>query len=183
MRPALETEGSLRGRFALAAPAAAADVVLANNHRKLFRSADGAKTWTVVGGIPQTTRIQQIVSDAGDVLFAATEEGIYRSSDAGATWTVAGKGAQGFDVQTILVDPESPGTIYGGTWQKGILWTTDAGKTWARIGGDPPHPDAAALALEKGPHRALLVGFGGGSVWRLDLDAIKKTPPPASKKK
>jgi photosystem II stability/assembly factor-like uncharacterized protein len=187
MRPDLEVQSSLLGAFALASGTASADVVLASTYRKLFRSSDGAKTWAETAGIPATARVQAIVPDpSAKVLWAATEgEGIYRSSDGGATWTVAGKGTENANVQALLVDSGSPGTVYAATWMKGILRTTDGGKTWTPIGSAPPHPDAVALALERGPSASLLVGFGGGSVWRLDLETAGRLVPakPAPKKR
>lgn len=185
MRPALEIQGTTLGAFGLAAAPSSPDIVLANTYRKVFRSTDGAKTWTVVSGIPATTRVNRIAADPAGTMWAATEEGVYRSPD-GAAWSIAGRGTEGTDVQTLLVDPAVPGTVYAGAWKKGILRTTDGGKTWTRLGGDPPHPDAVALAIEKGPPRALLVGFGGGSVWRLDIDSAAKattSQPPSRRKK
>lgn len=175
----LEVESSLRGRFALAADPAAPDTVLANTHRKLYRSTDGAKSWTVATGIPEVKRIQIVVPDAAaKTLIAGTEEGIYVSPDAGSSWSLAAK-TEDYDVQTLLVDSATPGTVYAGTWRKGVLRSKDGGKSWARLGGDPPHPDCAALALEPGTTN-LLVGFGGAGVWRLDIAAAEKAPPPAA---
>jgi len=56
----------------------------------------------------------------------------------------------------------------------------DGGKSWTRIGGEPPHPDVVALALE--PNGTLLVGFEGGGVWRLD-GARSITPSAVTKPK
>jgi hypothetical protein len=69
--------------------------------------------------------------------------------------------------------------MYAGTWRKGILRSKDGGKSWSRLGGDPPHLDCAALALEPGTS-SLLVGFGGAGVWRLDIAAAEKAPAPAA---
>jgi photosystem II stability/assembly factor-like uncharacterized protein len=179
MKPALDIESSLLGRFALAADPAAPDTVLANTHRKLWRSTDGAKSWTVASGIPEVKRIQIVVPDpAAKTLIAGTDDGIYVSPDAGTSWTLAAK-TEDYDVQTLLVDPATPGTMYAGTWRKGILRSKDGGKSWSRLGGDPPHLDCAALALEPGTS-SLLVGFGGAGVWRLDIAAAEKAPAPAA---
>jgi photosystem II stability/assembly factor-like uncharacterized protein len=183
MKPSLKVDSTTRGRFALAADPASPDTVLANTDRTFFRSTDSGKTWGTASGIPATTRIQVAVADAASkTLYAGTVEGVYRSTDSGATWTLSGKTGT-FDVQTLLVDPSTPGTVYAGTWRQGVIRTKDGGTTWTRIGGDAPHPDATSLALEPGTSN-LLVGFGGAGVWRLDLAAADKAPaPPATKKK
>lgn len=157
---------SLLGYFAFHVDAASADRLAYSDDRRLYLSSDGGATWTHASGIPPTTRIQAIVAaKAQGELFAATAKGIWRSSDGGKTWAVAGKGAETTNVTRLLLDP-STGTIWAGALKEGILRSTDGGKTWARVGGEPPHPELSALALE--PSGALLVGFEGAGVWRLD---------------
>jgi hypothetical protein len=53
----------------------------------------------------------------------------------------------------------------------GIHRSANGGATWTRIGGEPPHPDAIALALDPAVPARLLVGFSGGSLWRLEIGA------------
>jgi hypothetical protein len=84
-------------------------------------------------------------------------------------------------VQALLVDPSASATLYAAIWRKGIYRTSDGGKSWARIGGDPPHPDVVALALDpSGPGR-VLVGMSGGSVWRLDATGVDVPAPAAAR--
>ncbi len=71
-------------------------------------------------------------------------------------------------MRRLLLDPASR-TLYAGAWKEGVLRSKDGGRTWTRIGGEPPHPDVVALALESAT--SLLVGFEGNGVWRLDLAA------------
>lgn len=160
---------TLLGHFAFHVDAANADRAFYSDDRHLYLSADGGATWTTGTGIPPTSRIQAIVagSVAGE-LFAATNKGIYRSADGGKSWAVAGAGTEKWNVRRILLDPAS-GTLYAGTWKEGVLRSRDGGKTWDRFGGEPPHPDVVALALES--PTSLLVGFEGNGVWRLDLAA------------
>ncbi|HMM33877.1 MAG TPA: hypothetical protein PKA62_03975 [Thermoanaerobaculia bacterium] len=160
---------SLLGHFAFHVDAANADRAFYSDDRHLYLTADGGATWTTAAGIPPTSRIQAIVAGSGaDELFAATNKGIYRSADGGKSWAVAGTGTEKSNVRRILLDPAS-GTLYAGAWKEGVLRSRDGGKTWAPFGGEPPHPDVVALALES--PTSLLVGFEGNGVWRLDLAA------------
>jgi len=103
-------------------------------------------------------------------LFAATNQGIYGSADKGNLFFDAGTTTEKLNVRRLLFDPAS-GTIWAGAWREGVLRSTDGGKTWLRVGGEPPHPDVVALALES--PKALLVGFGGGGVFRLDVASAR----------
>ncbi len=76
---------------------------------------------------------------------------------------------------------QASGTIWAGAWKEGVLRSADGGKTWARVGGEPPHPDVVALALES--PSALLVGLDGGGVWRLEASAVPSAAPPKPKGK
>lgn len=157
---------SLLGHFAFHVDAASADRLAYSDDRSLRLSSDGGATWTPASGIPPTTRIQAIVAGKAEgELLAATAKGVWRSADGGKTWAVAGTGAETLNVRRLLLDPAT-GTIWAGAFREGILRSTNGGKSWSRVGGEPPHPDLAALALE--PSGALLAGFEGGGVWRLD---------------
>ena len=113
---------------------------------------------------------------------------MFKSRDAGATWTPAGKLGR-VSVQFLRIDPDGS-SIDAAVWKKGVFRSTDGGATWARIGGEPPHPDVLTLASDPSAPGKLLVATGGGSVWRLDTSAIEKpeksapaaTPRPARKK-
>ena len=72
-------------------------------------------------------------------------------------------------MQALIADDS--GTLYAATFRQGVYRSANRGATWARVGGEPPHPDAITLALDPtGPGR-LLVGMSGGSVWRLEIGA------------
>ena len=164
----------MRGHFAFHVNATDPDRIAFNTDRSLHLSADGGTTWTTSTGIPPTSRIQAVVTGKSpEDLIAATNKGIYQSANGGNTWTAAGSGVENLNVRRIVFDPAS-GTIWAGAWREGILRSTDEGKSWFRIGGEPPHPDVIALALES--PKALLVGLDGGGVYRLDLASATATP-------
>ena len=96
---------------------------------------------------------------------------MWRSTDGGATWTESRAGMGAVNVQALLADAANPGTLYAAAWNKGVYRSTDAGRSWRLVGGPPPHPDVIALALDAAAPGRVLVGTGGGSVWRLETRA------------
>jgi photosystem II stability/assembly factor-like uncharacterized protein len=167
-------DSTLLGHFAFHVDAESPDRILYSTDRHLYLSSDAGATWSATTGIESTSRVQAVVAGKGpEDLFAATNQGIYRSADKGKTWTGTGSSVERLNVRRLLFDPAS-GTIWAGAWREGILRSTDDGKSWSRIGGDPPHPDVVALALES--PKALLVGLDGGGVYRLDLASATATP-------
>jgi len=82
----------------------------------------------VSGVFPHPTLPQRVV--------AATAEGLHLSDDGGRTWvllpeaTAAKVGA----VRHVAFDPASPGIFYLATDGRGVWGTTDAGKTFRRLG-------------------------------------------------
>lgn len=126
----------------------------------VYRSADGGRTWTNMG-LRGSERIGRVVVDtqdedtiwvaAGGPLYTrGGERGLFRSTDAGRTWTkmLAGTNDTTGAVDVAL-DPSDPSTVYTTFWDRlrepdrrlytgtgsGAFKSTDAGRTWARIGG------------------------------------------------
>ncbi len=164
----LEISGTINGLFALAAPAGMPGVVFASVYRHFWKSSDGATTFAKSGAGLPLARVQAVVGDAKGLLAGTDGEGVYRSADGGATWTATRGGMGNAHVQAMVVDPARPEVVYAATWRNGLYRSTDGGRNWAAIGGKPPHPDAITLALDPGTPGAVLVGFSGGSVWRVD---------------
>lgn len=171
---------SLNGLFATTVVAGPPETAFVSFHRQMNKISDG-KTVTLAGsGIPPTAKVQVLVADPAKNLYVGTEtEGIYKSTDGGASWKESRAGIGDSNVQALLVDPASPSTLYAAVWTKGVFKSADAGKTWARVGGEPPHPDPVALAIDYSAPGRVLIGTGGGSVWRVDTTSAE--PPKVSK--
>jgi len=112
----------------------------------LFQSLDAGATWTTIptgaacGGIAGAA-----FDPAGATLYLAGSGGVCRSTDTGTTWTAASAG--GLAVDSVLVDPSNPATLYAGTEPDlstssgGVFVSTDGGGTFSLLGsGFAPSP-------------------------------------------
>ncbi len=129
----------------------------------IYRSTDGAQTWTKAGTMPSPV-VGRIVIDPADpntIFVAGTGDlfnpgggrGVYRSTDAGATWTRVLKG----DTDTtgavdLAIDPSNPNRIYAAMWDhrrepdlriyggvgSGVYRSIDGGDTWTRLANGLP---------------------------------------------
>ena len=76
------------------------------------------------------------------ILYAGTSGGVYKSVDQAGHWEQVNNGlvppgmlktSRALNVTAILVDPYEPDTVYAATLA-GLYKTTDAAKSWKRIG-------------------------------------------------
>lgn len=131
------------------------------NRGGVFRSVDGAASWTGAGNGLTHNQVEALVRTPTGDLFAATPRGVFRSTDAGANWTVSFTSLSVNGVHALASD--STGTnLYAGTGE-GLLVSTDAGATWVfESGGLGLRPVTALLRTPM----ALLAGTRGSGVLR-----------------
>jgi photosystem II stability/assembly factor-like uncharacterized protein len=111
-------------------------VVYAGTDRGVFRTTDRGLTWTRLTRCATSALV--IAGRSRRAVYAAGCGGIARSSDQGATWTIPGKELDGTDVNSIVVDPFEPGTLYAGASTSsgpgsalgGVFKSTDRAATW-----------------------------------------------------
>lgn len=87
-----------------------------------------------------------VLAGAGCISFgggstSGTDGGVFKSTDKGENWqqkvavaAVKPGSIAGVDVVTMVFDPEDSRTIYLGTAQNGLFYTTDAGESWVVAG-------------------------------------------------
>src|SRR5664279_384050 len=125
----------------------------------IYRSTDGAKTWKLMG-LEKTQQIGRIVvhptdpnivyvAALGHVWDANPERGLYKTTDGGKTWQLIKFVSDKAGFIDVAMDPSNPDVLYASSYQRvrgpwflnsggpgSALWkTTDAGKTWTKIGG------------------------------------------------
>ena len=121
-------------------------------------------------------------------------EGVFKSTDGGESWTAMnvglGKDPEDTDVSALAIDPQTPATVYAGTYYHGVFKSTDGGRSWQAVNAGLPRGQVFVHALAIDPRRTATVyaatdrGFlrstDGGGTWRpfsrgltnLDVTAI-----------
>jgi uncharacterized protein (TIGR03437 family) len=138
---------------ALAISPAGSNVLLCSSNRGIYRSSDGAATWTSVLAGTGTSVLFDPTN--GSIAYAALGNvngnainGVYRSTDGGQTWTLlTGSGANALPSANvgrieIAISPSTPTTLYAGIQDSstatfgdllGIYKSTDSGATWNNL--------------------------------------------------
>ncbi len=107
----------------------------------LFRSLDGARTWTRTRTAPsRRPLIVGVDPRNGDRAFVMFYEpaygdwlGLFFTTDGGATWSRSRRGlGRGGYVYRVAFDPHETEVVYAGT-PTGLYRTTDGGRSWTRL--------------------------------------------------
>ncbi|MGE5711184.1 MAG: WD40/YVTN/BNR-like repeat-containing protein, partial [Nitrospira sp.] len=111
----------------------------------VFESRNAGDSWTKrMDGMKEVLMVVTLAVDPNrtSILYAGTSGGVYKSSDQAGHWEKANNGlvppemvksSRALNVTAILVDPFEPDTVYASTLA-GLYKTTDAAKSWVRIG-------------------------------------------------
>ncbi len=123
----------------------------------VYKSTDAGRTFQYMG-LKESQHIGRIVVHPTnpDVAYVAAlgrlygpskERGIYKTTDGGKTWANVKFLDEDTGMIDIAMDPESPGTLYAGSYQRrrapfgyngggpggGLFKTTDGGATWKKL--------------------------------------------------
>jgi photosystem II stability/assembly factor-like uncharacterized protein len=149
-----------------------------------FRSVDSGDSWELRGGgSPSSLAIDPTNTS---ILYAGAQGGVWRTLDAGKTWLPLGVGPPFSDSSSVValaIDPQSPATIYSGTFSssgrfsQGLFKSDDRGATWMRsdkglpgqlvgaIVTDPVSP-AVVYAGTQSPAQPNRRGKGGAVLYK-----------------
>ena len=113
------------------------DHVIASACSGIYESFNGGELWKKIQGIPsQSRRTRDILQHPTrpTVYYAGTTEGFWMSEDAGATWAMTT--GRDLEVNSIVVHPQKPDTVFLGTNNHGILVSVNGGKSFTPSNGN-----------------------------------------------
>ena len=141
---------------------------------RLYRSTDGAQTWTAVALPKDTNGPNGLAIDPEDpkrlylaawgrpAAKGAVGGGVFLSVDAGKTWkSILSKDQYIYDV---TIDPKNPKTLYACGFSDSAWRSTDKGQTWTRIKGFNFKWGHRVVPDPYNPDKIFITTFGG-SVW------------------
>jgi photosystem II stability/assembly factor-like uncharacterized protein len=138
---------------------------------------DGATWLNRSAGLPQRWITRVTVDDDNAAVAYVTLSGyqlaewvshIYRTDDYGLTWTAISGDLPDAPINDVIVDPESPSTLYIAT-DFGVYVTDDLGATWAPLGEGMPMQPVLDLDFHE-PTRQIVAATHGRSMYRLYLN-------------
>jgi photosystem II stability/assembly factor-like uncharacterized protein len=141
-----------------------------------FKSTDAGMTWLRY----TDTGVALLAIDPGNpsILYSGNGDdecnyaSISNSVDGGTSWVENWRSAY-HCLWTIVIDPQTPGTVYAGSTDYGVVKTTDGGSTWnimsSGLPGTPhmgPGPPAVtALAISPRNTSTLFAGLVGAELY------------------
>src|SRR5579862_507165 len=140
----------------------------------LYKTSDGGTTWTQPAtGLPaHVGRIGLSISAAAPHRIYANVDsppkqgGIYRSDDAGATWTRVTNEQRlwqrGWYFSGITADPRNPDVVY--VMNTSTYRSTDGGKNFEVLIGDPTGPDFHALWIDPSDSNRMILCSDQGTI-------------------
>ncbi|NOY51983.1 MAG: glycosyl hydrolase [Chlorobi bacterium] len=135
-----------------------------------YKSRDGGKTWDKLkNGIPGVDKggMEIVVSPANPdivyVMFEASNDkgGFYRSTNRGGSFEkMSSHNSSGQYYSELVCDPKDENKVY--SLETISQYTTDAGKTWKKVGNNKRHVDDHAMWIDPEHTTHFFIGGDGG---------------------
>ena len=59
--------------------------------------------------------------------------GVFKSTNGGTNWTAMNTGLTNTDVYALAINPQTPDTLYAGTYGGGVFKSTNGGTNWTAM--------------------------------------------------
>jgi photosystem II stability/assembly factor-like uncharacterized protein len=147
----------------------------------VWKSVDGARTWSPIFATQRVAAIGAVTIDPADdaTVWVGTGEdnprndvsygdGVYKTTDGGATWSNLGLKSTKY-ISRILIDPRNhnhvlvgaQGDVFADGTERGVYVTDDGGKSWRKTLYVGPMSGVSDMALD--PHNPNIVYAG---IWQ-----------------
>lgn len=150
----------------------------------VFETKNGGEQWAKrMEGMKEVLMVVSLCIDPTrpSILYAGTSGGVYKTLDQAAHWQPVNNGlvppemvktSRALNVTAIAVDPYEPDTVYAATLA-GLYKTTDAAKSWSRIGERLPDQMIISMLLDRSKKGVLYIAGrdgvhrseDGGATW------------------
>jgi len=127
----------------------------------VFKSVDGAKTWTASYG---ASDVHSLVVDPtnSSKVYVIARGVVLKSTNGGESWKSAKGGLPARFITSLAIDPFTPSTLYAGTYS-GLFKSTDEGKSWSALNTGLPSSSLVVLTFDPvTPSTVYGVGVSGG---------------------
>lgn len=122
----------------------------------VYKTTNGGASWSAVFN---TSSSALAIDPVHPTTIYSGSAGVYKSTDGGATWAASGNLSQ--VTNTIVIDPQTPSTLYAGTNSEGVYKSTDGGATWLNSHSSFNRNTILALAIDPSNTATIYAGLSG----------------------
>jgi len=145
------------------------DVLLATTNGRLYRSADGGRSWDdVLSGYIYSTAVEpdppyKLYACSGWPYWSYAFTGIHTSTDGGKTWQY--RGLEGVNITSLAIDPDNPKQLFAGG-DDGLYRSQNGGVSWSQLNLGISGPEVDCLAIDPRNSHILYAGIRNRGVYR-----------------
>jgi uncharacterized repeat protein (TIGR01451 family) len=121
----------------------------------LFKTTDGAQSWTVTAAPAGSFPLDAHPNDP-QTLYVTHEQDLLRTIDGGATWTRLNADIDRGPYNDVAFEPRDANVLYASMLTR-VLRSTDGGSTWERL-PSTPNSDTYAIVADPFVEHSVLVG-------------------------
>ena len=147
--------------------------------------AGGSATWTnISAGLPPRVVTSVAVDPATSTTAYAAFSGftgfgdslghVFKTTNGGASWLDISGGLPNTPVNSLVVIPGAPGTLFVGT-DVGVFYTINSGSSWTSLVNGLPRVAVLGLTFHS-PSRTLRASTHGRGAWDIDVAGILTSP-------